>query len=223
MGKAIGSVILGIIIIFVVSAVIVLIAGDLDIEADPTALTVVLLMSLPLEVVFLAAAFAFSVRKYRVSRAKLGLRPPDRGGVLLVIGLFLGSWGIAAAYFEVLSLAGINPDTDFGEVYDNVGPVVAVAILALLFAPVMEETFFRGFIFGGLRRPWGLVGAALGSGLLFGMLHLGNPGGFYLIPPITLVGAVFAWGYAYSGSIYPSMGAHFLFNLVSLGVGLATS
>lgn len=222
-GKAIGVVILGIITITLISAGIALIVGDVDFEADPTALTVALLLSLPLEIVFVASAVVFGVRKYNVSRAMLGLKRPDRGGVLLAIGLFLGSWGIAAAYFGILGLAGINPDTDLGEVYDNVGPVVAVGTLALLFAPIMEEVFFRGFIFGGLRRHWGLVGAALGSGLLFGVLHLGNPGGIYLVPPITLVGAVFAWGYAYSGSLYPSMGAHFLFNLVSFGVGFAAS
>ena len=225
MGKAIAVVVTGVIIVSLIAAGIgVLIAGDADIEADPTALTAVLVLSLPLEIVFVAAAFAFSVRKYKVPRAMLGLRPPDSGGVLLAIGLFLGSLGIVTAYFGVLDLAGISPDADLpDEVFDSIGPVVAVAILSLVFAPVMEEIFFRGFIFGGLRRPWGLAGAALGSGLLFGLAHLGNPGAIYVVPPIALVGALFAWGYAFSGSLYPSMGAHFLFNLSSVAVALGTS
>ena len=225
MGRAIGLVILGIIVVSLIAAGIgFLIAGDANIEDDPTALTAVLVLSLPLEIVFVAAAFAFSVRKYRVSREKLGIRPPDRGGVLLAVGLFLGSLGVVVGYFGILELAGVSPDADLpDEVFDNIGPLVAVAILSLLFAPVMEETFFRGFIFGGLRKRWGLVGGALGSGLLFGVAHLGNPGAFYLVPPISLVGAIFAWGYVYSGSLYQSMGAHFLFNLFSLGTGLATS
>jgi membrane protease YdiL (CAAX protease family) len=224
-GRAVGVLILGIIVISLVAAGVgVLIAGDADIEDDPAALTAVLLLSLPLELAFVGAAFAFSVRKYGVPWGRLGIKRPDRGGFLLAVGLFLGSLGMVTGYFGLLELAGVSPDADIpDEVFDNAGPVVAIAILSLLFAPVMEEVFFRGFIFGGLRKSWGLIGGALGSGLLFGVAHLGNPGTFYVVPPIALVGAFFAWGYAYSGSLYPSMGAHFLFNSFSLAIGLATS
>lgn len=224
--KGIGVVILGIIVVSVVAAIAGAVVADSidDIEDDPVALTVVLAFSIPLEIAFFGVAWLFAVRKYNLSLASLGFRTPERRSYSLTAGMLGGSLAIIWVYFGVLALFGIEPEADLPEeVFENPGPIIAVAVLSLGFAPVMEETFFRGFVFGGLRRPWGLVLAALGSGLLFGVAHLGNPGTFYVVPPISLVGALFAWGYHYSGSLYPSIGAHFLFNLFSFSVGLATS
>lgn len=224
--RAIGLVILGILVISTAAAGIgAVIAGSVDeIDSDPLALTVLLAFSIPLEITFFLVALRFSVQKYNLSLSSLGFRRPDRGGVLLTLGLLFGGLGVIWVYFGILALFGIEPDADLPEeVFDNPGPIIATGILSLAFAPVMEETFFRGFVFPGLRKPWGLALAALGSGLLFGAAHLGNPGTFYVIPPISLVGAWFAWGYAYSGSLYPAIGAHFLFNLFSFSVGLAWS
>lgn len=225
-GRGIATVVAGIILVSIVAAIVGLaIAGGADdIEEDPAALTAVLILSIPLELVFAVAAIAFSVRKYNLSFSSLGFRSPDKSGVLLAIGLLIGGLAIIWVYFGALALAGVEPDADLpDEVFDNPGPIIAVAILSLGFAPLIEELFFRGFVFGGLRGRWGLLWAALASGFLFGIAHLGNPGSFYVVPPISLVGALFAWGYAFSGSLYPSIAAHFMFNAFSLTVGLANA
>jgi membrane protease YdiL (CAAX protease family) len=45
---------------------------------------------------------------------------------------------------------------------------------------------------------------------------VGNPGYIYLIPPIIVIGAMFAWGYRYSNSIFITMAAHMLFNSIQI-------
>lgn len=227
--KGIGVVILTLVVVSIVAAIVGLaIAGDVDeIENNATALTVVLAASIPFEIALALVAYQFSARKYGVSVSELGFRKPDNGwdrgaavGTILwglfSVGLCGSGLLFMVLYFTALSGLGVDPDVDLPEeVFDNPGPIIVTAVLSIGFAPVMEETFFRGFIFGGLRRPWGIVLAALASGLLFGLAHLGNPGAFYVVPPIAIIGAIFAWGYAFSGSIYPAIAAHFIFNVIS--------
>ena len=68
--------------------------------------------------------------------------------------------------------------------------LVAAAVFVCAIAPMAEEFFFRGFIFGGLRNiplrigrfdgsPWL---AAVITGILFGLAHTGSASSKYLIP-----------------------------------------
>ena len=99
--KAIGLVILGIIAISVPAAFVAsLVAGDADIDQDPDALAVVLGASLVLETVILLSAALFSLRKYRVSWADLGLRRPRRGGLWFSIVLVLAGLILVSSLFH---------------------------------------------------------------------------------------------------------------------------
>ncbi|HET9475949.1 MAG TPA: CPBP family intramembrane glutamic endopeptidase, partial [Dehalococcoidia bacterium] len=119
---------------------------------------------------------------------------------------------------------GVEPETDLPDgVFDNAGPFLVLFFISVFVAPPVEEIFFRGFIFGGLRGRWGPLLAAVASGALFGLAHVGNPGTLYLLPPIGAVGMLFAFGYVYTGSIIPGIAAHFLFNLLQVSIGLAAS
>jgi membrane protease YdiL (CAAX protease family) len=208
------------------SLVAILIAGSEDIENDPAALTVALGASVFLELGLLLTALHFSVRKYGSPVGALGLRPPSRGGFWLSVGLgfvlVIAGLGLNFVYFAALSLVGIEPDTELPEqAFQSPGPLIVIGVLSLCVAPFMEEVFYRGFVFGGLRPRWGVLYAALASGTLFAISHIGNPGTFYLIPPIAAIGAIFAWGYAFSGSLFAAIQAHFLFNLVAFTAGVA--
>src|SRR6266571_1279077 len=226
MAKAIGLVIL-LTILFALPAAFLatLLAGrSSDLEDSPAALTVLLGISFFLEAFMLSCALYFSVRKYRLSLSALGLRLPRRGSWWLPLVLLGGGMAIMYVYFGVLAAFGVDPQSDLpDQVFHNVAPLTVLIVLSVLIAPIVEEIFFRGFIFGGLRGRWGTALAALGSGLLFGAAHLGNPGTFYIVPPIALVGVLFSLGYAYSGSILATIAAHFLFNLISVAVGIASS
>jgi len=225
MAKAVGLVIALTVLISIPSAVIAeVVAGDRDNEDHPTALTIVLALSIVLEGLMLWTAYRFAVHKYGLTLRSLGLTKPSRAGWWLPFALMIGALAVMYVYFAVLSAFNVEPDTNLPEgVFDNAGPFIVLFILSVFVAPPVEEIFFRGFIFGGLRGRWGVLIAAFASGALFGLAHAGNPGTLYLLPPVATVGALFAFGYVYTGSIIPSIVAHFLFNLLQVTLGLAYS
>jgi membrane protease YdiL (CAAX protease family) len=89
---------------------------------------------------------------------------------------------------------------------------VAVLLAAGVFAPVVEETFFRGYILTGLTARWGTAVAFVISALLFALAHT-NLQAFVLLFYAGLVLAFARWR---SGSLIPGMVAHCLNNAIAL-------
>jgi membrane protease YdiL (CAAX protease family) len=89
--------------------------------------------------------------------------------------------------------------------------------LACIFAPVMEETMFRGALFHHLRQRWGwAVSAVLVSGI-FAMLH---PQGWVAIPALSAIAMVLAALREWRGSLIASMTAHACSNFLVLTLAL---
>lgn len=83
-------------------------------------------------------------------------------------------------------------------------------------APVAEELFFRGILYGYLRR-WGLLVALLISTLLFVIPHLGTRG----VPVTQMVGGVlFAVAYEVERSLMTPITIHALGNLTIFTISL---
>jgi membrane protease YdiL (CAAX protease family) len=81
--------------------------------------------------------------------------------------------------------------------------------MACVWAPVVEETFFRGALFGYLRQhmPWAVSGVL--AGLLFAIVH---PQGLIAVPVLAAIGFNFSAIREWRGSIIASMSAHALNN-----------
>lgn len=101
------------------------------------------------------------------------------------------------------------------------GPPIVLVILFLLavvWAPVTEEVFFRGMFFGHARRlmPWPIAAAAVG--VIFAMMH---PQGWTAIPLLATIGFNFAvlrqWR---GGSLVAPIAAHALNNGTVLTLGV---
>jgi membrane protease YdiL (CAAX protease family) len=89
--------------------------------------------------------------------------------------------------------------------------IVEIFLLASVFAPLVEETMFRGALFGHLRQGHGwLISAALSS-LVFAALH---PQGWAAIPVLGSIGFVFAGIREWRGSFIASAAAHAMNNAV---------
>jgi hypothetical protein len=85
--------------------------------------------------------------------------------------------------------------------------LVAIAVLAIVVAPLVEETLFRGFLFPLLRARLGRAGGIALTSLLFALLH----------PPvdwlaILVLGAALALAYEITGSLAAPIAAHALNN-----------
>jgi uncharacterized protein len=172
-----------------------------------------------IELFILGAAVWFGPRKYRLSLAALGLRRGDTSW-WLPPAMGFGALILVYGYIGTLSLIGIEMAARApNAVLENAGPFIVIVVGAVFLAPVVEEVFFRGFIFGALSPRMGWVPAASVSGLLFAGAHLS----ILVLPPFAALGFLFAWAYRYTGSIQSSVIAHAIFNAVMVGVGLASS
>ena len=89
---------------------------------------------------------------------------------------------------------------------------VLVIILAVAVAPVAEELVFRFFLYGVLRRYFGVVVAILINSLLFAAVHQHLPS----FAPLFVLAGCFTLAYEWSGSILISMTMHSLFNSINL-------
>lgn len=108
----------------------------------------------------------------------------------------------------------------------GLGLVVLTVFVAVIVAPLAEEMVFRGFIFSALRSRAGVVGGALLSGLIFGMMHLSS---FTSVPDADAVTRVLALSFfgfglallcARTGSLLPGILVHSLNNAVVSAVSL---
>ena len=228
MAMAIGIVIGAIILIGTPAYVVaVIIAGGVDVVTDSDiAMAVVIGASSLVEVVLLIVAIRFTVGKYKVSWAALGLRRPRRGGYWFPVPLFFAAMIVLFSYVAIISVIGIEAKANVSEdLRDSTLRLTMVGLSSLSLAPFMEEVFFRGFLFGGLRGRWGVLGAALGSGLLFAIAHFSEPSSLAVLPAIGMIGVLFAWGYYYTGSLFAPIVTHFVWNLstfIAIATGVAT-
>jgi len=193
--------------------------GEEDVS-DDARMAVALGASLVLEVVLLGAAAWFSVRRYSCGWRALGFRRAVRGGWWVPVVVVLAAYFTLGLYLLIVELSGLGkmvPQSSVPEdFFESAVAVPLVALLAIVAAPIAEETFFRGFLFPALRMRWGTFWAALASGLVFAALHfsLGS------LVPFTIIGMLLAWAYVFSGSLWAPIAAHFLFNAVSFIVGV---
>ena len=73
---------------------------------------------------------------------------------------------------------------------------------------------FRGYILDSIRRMHGDVVAIVVSALLFGMVHL-DP---YTVGMATLGGVIYGYIRVKTGSLWPSMASHMIWNTIAMFV-----
>lgn len=98
-------------------------------------------------------------------------------------------------------------------------------VMVLLWAPVAEELFYRGYVFGSLKQHLPLAAAWGISVAVFSLRHVIHF--YYLWPNLSVAGVVWAssmlifgslmtWLYQRTGGLGPSMLVHLLVNLAGL-------
>lgn len=176
---------------------------------------------------FIGIAAAFAVWRYRLGWGGLGLRQVDRGLWWVPFVAAVGAIAAVATYSIILSAIGADSATpkqeDLDKILDNRSTLPLVAFSVVLVAPLSEEIFFRGFVFGGLIRPFGAPAAMLASGVLFGAFHITGVDSLGLVLPFSLIGAFLAWLYYRTGSLWLGIATHFLFNVVGFTGGVLGS
>jgi membrane protease YdiL (CAAX protease family) len=147
----------------------------------------------------------------------LGLRRPDIPAVKLAIIAYLAYFAFAIAYSALVNphQKDITRDLGYG---DGAVASVAAGLLIVLAAPISEEVFFRGFVFGGLRKSLPFVAAAGISAAIFGAFHYTGPHSLTVLPQLAALGLAQAWLYERSGSIYPTIAVHVANNALAFAL-----
>ena len=98
----------------------------------------------------------------------------------------------------------------------DVGLLVAMAVTAIIFAPITEELIFRGYLYPVVKRFTDRWFASIFSGVLFGVIHFN----VMALPMLALMGVILAVIYERSGSLWVPIGCHAAFNATSVGLML---
>lgn len=146
-----------------------------------------------------------------------GLRAPKSWGraLGLVPLTLLAIWIASAVYAQFLDAGeeqGLVPE---GWDSNRAGAFAAYFVSVALLAPIVEELMYRGLRFT-LLAPYGTWIAILVTGLLFGAAH-GLVLGF---PILSLFGILLGWLRSKTGSVYPCMFVHAIFNATALIVSV---
>ncbi len=158
----------------------------------------------------------FTFRKYQADWSHLGLAGFRPGALGLGLGLMVLVFGFNILYSGILAMYGLRMQLDLERVFEQTASPWALLFGGMVIAPFVEEIFFRGFVFGGLKKGYSWKTALVASSALFALIHL-RP---LAMPPIFLLGLVFAYLYHRSGSIFPAIILHTLVNGLALGSAL---
>ncbi len=133
----------------------------------------------------------------------------------------------AATLFVLALLQSVLPmpkDTPFEHLFDRPRDAYLLALIAVTLAPLMEELFFRGFMYPVVARRLGAGWGIALTALPFGLIHLPQYGwawGAALI--IVLVGVVCGVVRARTGSVGASFLVHVGYNGAQMVIALVVT
>jgi membrane protease YdiL (CAAX protease family) len=140
-------------------------------------------------------------------------------GVIKGLTWSVGFGVLALLGFFILSIYGHNPLQLIRTRLPRwPGDILLFYLVGGIVAPIAEEVFFRGVLYGFFRR-WGVVVALVLSTVLFVLPHLGGQG-----LPITQIigGLLFAIAYEIEGNLMTPITIHSLGNLTIFTISLLT-
>lgn len=132
--------------------------------------------------------------------------------------------GLMVIAIEGLLQRWIPKSLPIDEFFRTPSSAYAMAVFAILIAPVVEELFFRGFLFSALARPLGPFLAVGLTGGLFALLH-GAQLAFAWVPLLLLfvVGATLTLVRARTSSVATTVLMHMSYNAMIFAVtGIAS-
>jgi membrane protease YdiL (CAAX protease family) len=146
----------------------------------------------------------------------LGWRRLDTGGLLPVVaygGFILGGFALAAMVAVLDSAFPAKKALPIEDLLKNPSTAALFMLTAVLLAPLVEETVFRGYLFPVCVRSFGISGGILATGTIFGLLHSFQLwGGWWQIVFLIVVGIVLTVTRAITGTVVASYLIHASYN-----------
>jgi len=190
------------------------------VEMDPKAALVSLVAVVPAHILTLIIAWITITRFGHLSfRAAVGWSWSEHMGpwtsALLAVALLLLGGAIIKIYGET--------ETFLDRIIrSSLAAKMAVAFLAAVTAPLVEELVYRGILYPALQRAVGMISAVLAVSAVFAVVHFAqykeNPAVFIAICVLSLSLTLVR---AKTGKLLPCYFIHFVFNAIQAVVLLA--
>lgn len=188
-----------------------------DPEIESLAGRLVLQGLLAASLILTAFLFASDDLRSLVSPQALGWRRPQGPWIGPMAIAYFGYVACAIAIAALLQphQEDVTRDLGFGE--GALGSIAA-GVLIIAVAPLSEEIFFRGFLFGGMRRAVPFAAAAAISSGIWGLFHYTDPDSWGVVLQLTIFGLALAWLYRRTGSIWPTIAVHVINNAIAFAL-----
>lgn len=159
----------------------------------------------------LPVLIVFAVRRIKI--VSIGFGKFDWSALGIGCGLLVVGYGIIFIHNLILMALGFDTQGDqLAQVFVLLENPVWFLLVGAVLAPLVEEIFFRGFLFQGFRARYGWKMSMLLSSAIFGIAHL-DPAS--LIPTFIL-GILLAYLYHRTNSIWPGVILHAMINTFGL-------
>jgi uncharacterized protein len=136
---------------------------------------------------------------------------------------FFGGCLVSLLVFALTTVIKTPENTPIEQVFKFKETAILFVAMAVLVAPLAEETLFRGYLYPMFARWFGVIPSVVVTGALFGLMHgpqLGDAKSLILI--MSMVGIIFTAVRARTGSVFASYLMHLGYNSL-IGISLLLS
>lgn len=174
-------------------------------------------------IVLFLPMWVFVIRKYKTNLADFGFKKIALKKMLFialgsyVFYLILATLITTILFSNNLDIPGYHSQASYIELFgsDRLGITVAILVIVIL-APIIEEFFFRGFVYRILTKIWPVWLGSLMTAIMFAAVHFQLESFF----PILLLGLFLNFTYQKSGSLWTSITFHSLNNAIALAIDI---
>lgn len=153
---------------------------------------------------------------WRITKRQLGLMIGSAVGLVIMLSMIGAILTILVGHPTVSqNQASINQTLTTGTLTQ-----IAMFFLAVVIAPLIEETMFRGIVMNTWFKGNKYYADVLWSAVLFGVFHTTADLSLATVTPYVVMGAVFALIYRKTGNLAVNIYTHMLYNAIVVSVSL---
>lgn len=126
---------------------------------------------------------------------------------------FFAGCGLAIFVFIASSQVHTDDKMPIQEILKNRSSAMLLMAMAVLVAPLVEETVFRGYLYPLFAKSFGVLPGILLTGVLFGLMHGAQLAWTWgIVGLLILVGIIFTFARAHTGTVLASFLLHLGYN-----------
>jgi membrane protease YdiL (CAAX protease family) len=141
------------------------------------------------------------------------LKPDQTGRKQSPWAFFFSGCGLAVFVALASSQIHTKENMPIEQLFKNRQSALLLMCMAVIVAPLVEETVFRGYLYPLFAKSFGITPGVVLTGILFGLMHGSQLGWSWgIVALLVLVGVIFTFARAYTGTVLASFLLHLGYN-----------